>query len=303
MGYYSLKLESNNFKRGGVKKGFLKSESRLNETSVSELKSAFKNLYTSDNDTFVLLNKGVDFKESSATQVEMQLNQSKQANTVEFAKLFHISPDVIAGKSTDTKALAKLAAIPLMKIIESALNKTMLLEKEKETFYFAFDTKELLKGEMNERFLAYKTALDANFMQIDEVRYAEDLDPLGLTWIKLGLKDVLYDPKTKTVYTPNTNKTSSMEESEINLNGEELTEEERAKKYIQKMSGKMNGSKGNGCVWLNKAEYTMVQHEMATNHPDLPAGFVGKFPIRNHMYKIVVADFGSYGIMSKKKLK
>ena len=75
-----------------------------------------------------------------------------------------------------------------MKLIEAALNKTILLEKEKEAFYFAFDTKELLKGEMNERFLAYKTALDANFMQIDEVRYADDLDPLGLIWIKLGSK-------------------------------------------------------------------------------------------------------------------
>ncbi len=53
-----------------------------------------------------------------------------------------------------------------------------------------------------------KAALDANFMQIDEVRYAEDLEPLGLDWIKLGLNDVLYDPKTKTIYTPNTNQPS-----------------------------------------------------------------------------------------------
>ena len=237
VGYYGLKLESNNFKRGGIKKGFLKAENRLDEASVSTLKSAFNKLYTSDNDTFVLLNKGVDFKESSATQVEMQLNQSKNANTVEFAKLFHISPDVISGKSTDTKALAKLAAIPLMKIIESALNKTMLLEKEKEEYYFAFDTKELLKGEINERFSAYKTALDANFMQIDEVRYAEDLDPLGLTWIKLGLKDVLYDPKSRTVYTPNTNKTSSMQESEVSFEGKALTKEYRARFNAERDAG------------------------------------------------------------------
>ena len=68
---------------------------------------------------------------------------------------------------------------------------------------------------MKERFDAYKTALDANFMQIDEVRYAEDLEPLGLSWVKLGLQDVLYDPKTKRIYTPNTNKTSTMEEQPL----------------------------------------------------------------------------------------
>lgn len=63
---------------------------------------------------------------------------------------------------------------------------------------------------MRERFEAYRTALDSNFMQIDEVRYAEDLEPLGLSWIKLGLQDVLYDPRTKQVYTPNTNQTSAL---------------------------------------------------------------------------------------------
>ena len=99
--------------------------------------------------------------------------------------------------------------------IQCALNRDFLLEKEKGIYYWAFDTKELLKGDMKERFDAYKTALDANFMQIDEVRYAEDLEPLGLSWVKLGLQDVLYDPKTKRIYTPNTNKTSTMEEQPL----------------------------------------------------------------------------------------
>ena len=77
---------------------------------------------------------------------------------------------------------------------------------------------------MQERFNAYKTALDANFMQIDEVRYAEDLPALGLSWIKIGLQDVLYDPKTKMIYTPNTNKTSSMD-------GNVIQQEPRASGY------------------------------------------------------------------------
>ena len=66
---------------------------------------------------------------------------------------------------------------------------------------------------MKERFEAYKAALESNFMQIDEVRFAEDMEPLGLSWIRLGLQDVLYDPKTKTIYTPNTNQTSVMGET------------------------------------------------------------------------------------------
>ena len=68
---------------------------------------------------------------------------------------------------------------------------------------------------MKERFEAYKTALDGNWMGVDEVRFAEDMEPLGLTWIKLGLNDVLYDPKTKQIYTPNTNKLTVMDGNPI----------------------------------------------------------------------------------------
>ena len=47
-------------------------------------------------------------------------------------------------------------------------------------------------------------------MQVDEVREKENMEPLGLDFIKLGLQDVLYDPKTKTVYTPNTNQSNKI---------------------------------------------------------------------------------------------
>lgn len=173
-------------------------------------------MYSNDTDRMMVLNDGVTFQELSDTAAEMQLNENKSANAQEFSKIFHISTDVGWTRDTaDVAGLARLAAVPLMASIQCALNRDFLLEKEKGVYYWAFDTKELLKGDMKERFDAYKTALDANFMQIDEVRYAEDLEPLGLSWVKLGLQDVLYDPKTKRIYTPNTNKTSTMEEQPL----------------------------------------------------------------------------------------
>ena len=214
--YANIVLERNIAKRGGNKRGYLKSPRRLTQEAIDTLRNAFGRLYSnseSAGDSFVVLNEGVDFQEATNTSVEMQMNETKITNANEFARIFHIPADVISGKATaaDTASLAKLAAIPLMVTIQCALNSCFLLEREKQEFYFAFDTKELLKGDMQSRFAAYKDALDANFMQIDEVRYAEDMEPLGLNWIKLGLKDVLYDPKTKSVYTPNTNQVSNMQ--------------------------------------------------------------------------------------------
>ena len=47
-------------------------------------------------------------------------------------------------------------------------------------------------------------------MQIDEIRKKENLPALEMPFIKLGLQDVLYDPKTGDIYTPNTNSWSSV---------------------------------------------------------------------------------------------
>lgn len=213
--YQSLCYELYIVKKGGNKKGFLKAKKKLDEPALAKLKEGFARMYSNGSDNVVVLNEGLEFQESSNNSVEMQLNQNKVTNAGEFAKIFHVSPDVMSGKTADTAGLAKLAAIPLMTTIQCALNRDLLLEAEKGDYYWAFDTKELLKGSMKERFEAYKTALEGNFMQIDEVRYQEDMEPLGLTWIKLGLDTVLYDPKTKTIYTPNTNKSSQMEEKEM----------------------------------------------------------------------------------------
>lgn len=267
--YQSLCFEAYQVKKGGNKKGFLKSEKSLTQQAMDKLKAAFANLYSNNSDNVVILNSGIDFKESSSTSVEMQINESKITNASEFAKIFHISADTIGGSGSeqDMAAVAKIAAVPLMVTIQNALNRDFLLEREKGQLYWAFDTKQLLKGDLKSRYEAYKLALDANFMQPDEVRYEEDMEPLGLNWIRLGLQDVLYDPETKLIYTPNTNKTVAMGSQpmqkglpvpEIGPNSgpteetEEPEESEIRARWIKKPDGKFNGSvsEGGGTVDL-----------------------------------------------------
>lgn len=244
--YQSLCFELYLVKKGGNKKGFLKAKKKLDEGAIRKLKEAYAMLYSNSSDNVVVLNDGIEFQESSNNSVEMQLNQNKVTNADEFAKIFHIAADVMSGKTADTSGLAKLAAIPLMAAIQCALNRDLLLETEKGIFYWAFDTKELLKGSMKERFEAYKTALDGNFMQIDEVRYQEDMEPLGLSWIKLGLDTVLYDPRTKTIYTPNTNKLELMGEAVLpSIEKEDVDPELRANPNHDPKTGQFTSGGGN----------------------------------------------------------
>ncbi|MCE5226697.1 MAG: phage portal protein [Porphyromonadaceae bacterium] len=212
--------------QGGNKKGYLTSEKKVDKDVIDGLKESFRNQYSNNAENVIVLNQGLQFKESSNTAVEMQLNESKVSNAAEIGKIFHMSPNLLNGSSSAIKPeeeiqkFVKLAVLPIMKIIESALNEDLLLEKEKKSFYFAFETKELLKGTAKERFETYKTAIDSKVMTIDEARYQEDMKPLGLDFINLGLGAVLYNTKTKEVFIANTNTSVDMK----NLKGGEKIE-------------------------------------------------------------------------------
>lgn len=220
--YNSLVYEENLVLKGGNKKGFLKSTKKLTQEVIDRLKEAWANLYSNNSENVVVLNDGLDFKEASNTSVEMQLNENKTANSAEICKLFNIPENIIKGTASSAEYTNgfKMAVLPALRCIVCALNRDFLLEKEKKSFYFAFDTKELLKGDIKERYEAYKTALESNFMQIDEVRFMEDLPALNLNWIKLGLDCVLLDVKTGKIYTPNTNQTNDMKGGETNESGD-----------------------------------------------------------------------------------
>lgn len=203
--YLTLKFEQSLVSTGGSKKGFIKSEKKITKEAMDSLKRAWRELYCNTENNVIVLNDNLDFKEASNTSTEMQLNENKNSINNSILDIFGVPTD------WNWETFIKTAVMPILSAIECALNRDLLLEKEKKSLYFAFDTKEITKGDIKTRFEAYKTALDANLMQIDECRYMEDLEPLGLNFIKLGLQDVLFNPQTKEVYTPNTNKVTNIE--------------------------------------------------------------------------------------------
>ena len=204
-------------KSGGNKKGFLKSQKALDQNSINTLKKAWKNLYANDEENVVVLNNGIEFQESANTSVEMQLNESKRTLIDEINDIFHISDDFYV--------TFKNAIYPIIRAFETALNRDLLLEKEKKNYYFAFDTKEILRANITERYSAYKLAKETGFITLNEIRREENMDYIeGLDVVNVGLGAVLYDVNTHTYYTPNTDK-QALAGTENMLEGHVLAEE------------------------------------------------------------------------------
>ena len=204
--YQTLLYELGLVKTGGAKKGFITSQRRLGEKEIQMLKQAWANLYSNKSDNAIVLNEGMDFKEGSSTTVELQLNERKKTLQEEIDNIFHNKPNF--------DEFMKEAVMPILSAIKTALNKDFLLEKEKESFYFEFDTREITRGNIKERYEAYKVAAETGWISKNEIRYLEDYDSIdGLDVITLNLANVVFDINTGKYYTPNTN-------AIVNMNGQ-----------------------------------------------------------------------------------
>ncbi|MBS6501876.1 MAG: phage portal protein [Clostridium sp.] len=218
--YNSLDYENILAKTGGNKKGFIKAAQKLTKDAIATLKEQWNKLYSKNSENCVVLNNGLDFHESSATSTEMQLNENKIANGKEICTILNIPHSLLTGEDKNSSSVyerfVKTAILPILTAIINAFNRDLLLEKEKGSFYFAFDIKELMKADIEARFKAYEIAIRNKLNTINEIRYEENYEPIEAfeDTIVLQLGDVLYNTKNNTIYTPNTNKTSDMKGGE-----------------------------------------------------------------------------------------
>lgn len=198
---------------GGNKKGFLTSENKLTQEAIDQLKASWRNLYAKRTENVVVLNKGLDFKESSATALDMQLDQNKKTLDSEIAQLFQICEANDPEKAY--YQTFKKAIYPIVRAFETALNRDLLLEKEKKNYFFEFDVKETLRVNIKERFEAYKLAKETGFMTINEIRKAENMERIdGMDIINVGLAAVLYDTDKHVYYTPNVDRVTDINSAE-----------------------------------------------------------------------------------------
>lgn len=200
----SLQYENNSIS-SGVRRGFLKSKSKLDKDKMDELKQAWKRLTSPSQSDVLVLNAGIEFEDASNTATESQLSQNKTINMHQILAYFGLPTNFFEGANSDAYLTAvRIAVIPIVKQLVNALNNYLLLESEKQYLKFEIDTSEILRINANERYNAYQTGLNSGILTIDEVRRMENLPVLDMQYLKLGLGDVLYNIKDGKIFVPNT---------------------------------------------------------------------------------------------------
>lgn len=225
----SLQYENSSIS-SGVRRGFLKSKSKLDSDKMNELRRAWKKLTTPNQSDVLVLNAGIEFEDASSTATESQLSQNKVINMHQILSYFGLPTNFFEGVNSDAYLTAiRIAVLPLVKQFTTALNNFLLLESEKSDMKFEIDTRELVEIDMNTKFEVYQKALSNGIYTIDEVRAREQMPVLNLPYVKMSLADVLYNTETGDIFVPNTNATIKNGDSvATNDDQNTLTDDEQA---------------------------------------------------------------------------
>lgn len=204
----------------GVRRGFLKSKSKLDTEKMNQLRQAWRKLTSPKQTDVLVLNAGLEFEDASSTATESQLSQNKVINTQQVLSYFGLPTNFFEGANSESYLTAvRIAVLPLVRQFVTALNNYLLLESEKNTLKFDIDTSELLRINANERYDAYQKGLSSGILTIDEVRRMENLPVLDLPYVKMSLADVLFNTNTGEIFVPNTN--SIIKDGDSKLNEED----------------------------------------------------------------------------------
>ena len=155
------------------------------------------------------------------------------------------------------------------------------------------------------------------FLQVDEVRKEEDYEPINFNFVSLGLGDVLLNPQTNEIYTPNTNQIT-------HLNDELRAKDDYVRDDHGRFAGRSAGAGGkssknqltqsakegkikekkNTVAKMTRSERKRVSKSILTDHPRLKAdGCDHIYEHGDYIYTFSVIEPGTYNFLSRKSIE
>ena len=179
-------------KRGFLPKGMFKMEKNIRD--LDAVRKDVRKMLSDENSGYIFLNSSISYEPLEKKKDAENEAKANASELNKIAAMFGVPVSIINGGANeeDKFNFINFTILPLLATIEASLNRDLLLEREQGKYYFAFDTKELLKGNLKERFEAYQIAIKNNIMSMDEVRDLENMPRLNFGFYKFNIADAMY---------------------------------------------------------------------------------------------------------------
>jgi HK97 family phage portal protein len=160
----------------------------LGKTGYDNLKQALSDAYSGlgQSHRMMLLEEGMTAKPITINPTDSQFIETRKLQIAEIARIFHVPPHMIADLERSTNNNIEHQGIefvvhtmrPWLVLWEEEMNRVLLRSDEKDEYFFMFDADALLRGDTPTRFAAYATAKSNGWMNADEIRDKENMNPM-----------------------------------------------------------------------------------------------------------------------------
>lgn len=167
---------------GAIPSGLLHSEQEISQEEADALKQGWISSHGGRQRSPAVISGGVKYTPLSFSSADLELVDSRSYSAQQICTAFGVPGFLVGVETGDSKTYSSVSQDSelfhrytlksWLSIIEQAFSQ--LLPRGQHA---RFDLEGLLRTSTAERYAAYKTAIDAGFLTIDEVRRREHLDP------------------------------------------------------------------------------------------------------------------------------
>ena len=207
-----LELNKNIMNNGSSPISIVKLDRNLSADAQQRLRDSWNKMYASSQNAgkLLILEQGMEYEKLSFSPNELGLTASRTKTQADLCSLFGV-PESMVDSSANSYGSVESASIrflqysinPYINIIESSLNRSLLLEKEKGKYFFKVNTDAVLQTTVKERYDALNVGISAGILSLNEARIKENLPPVENNFHRLSLGAVMYDPEEKVYFIPN----------------------------------------------------------------------------------------------------
>lgn len=216
---------SNILRNGALPIGVIKSGGRLSKDAINKLRAGWESLYSGSKNSgrTVILEEGLEYSPISLKPNDLQLVDGRKITIAEIARLFNVPESMLnadankyASNEQNNLHFLQYTLSPIMTSIEASLDKSLLLEEEKEKgYYFRFDTSEILRTTEKERIESAVEGLKGGVTSLNETRAKLDLPKLDDNYFMWSLGNVLFNPDTNEMFVPNMQGSGDLDDGPI----------------------------------------------------------------------------------------
>lgn len=198
---------------GALPLAVLTTPSRVTDKAMARIKQSWETIYKGGKNAgkTVILEDGMDYKPVSLNPNELDLSTSKEAVLSDIARVFGIPESMLnadANKYNSNEQnnlhFLQYTLDPIITALESALNKSLLLESEKDKGYsFQVDRDSILATTEAEKFATTIQAMKGGLISVNEARARHNLKQITDDYMMWGLGNIFYNKEDSKMTIPN----------------------------------------------------------------------------------------------------